>query len=103
MEHGARELSMMSTCLEGAARVSAEPPEDRDALVTARLQEQALAEQLALKDRALDVAAEGITIAAARLPDRPLIYANNGFERLTGYPVVEVLGRNCRFLQGPDS
>jgi PAS domain S-box-containing protein len=62
---------------------------------------EGLAEWLALKDRALDVAAEGITIADARLPDRPLIYANEGFERMTGYPVAEVLGRNCRFLQGP--
>jgi sigma-B regulation protein RsbU (phosphoserine phosphatase) len=83
--------------------VSAEPPDQRDTSVAARLTEQALAEQLALKDRALDVAAEGITIADARLPARPLIYANDGFERLTGYPVGEVLGRNCRFLQGPES
>jgi sigma-B regulation protein RsbU (phosphoserine phosphatase) len=83
--------------------VSAQPPEQRDASISARLQEQALSEQLALKDRALDVAAEGITIADARLPARPLIYANDGFERLTGYPVGEVLGRNCRFLQGPDT
>lgn len=61
---------------------------------------EALLEWLALKDRALDVAAEGITIADARLPDRPLIYVNEGFQRMTGYPVDEVLGRNCRFLQG---
>jgi PAS domain S-box-containing protein len=54
----------------------------------------------ALKDRALDVVAEGITIADARMPDRPLIYANRGFERLTGYSAESVLGRNCRFLQG---
>jgi len=67
----------------------------------ARLQEGALADQLALKDRALDVAAEGITIADARLADRPLIYVNEGFERVTGYSVAETLGRNCRFLQGP--
>jgi len=67
----------------------------------ARLQEGALADQLALKDRALDVAAEGVTIADARLADRPLIYINEGFERLTGYSVAETLGRNCRFLQGP--
>jgi PAS domain S-box-containing protein len=83
--------------------VSTEPPDPSDASAAARLQEQALSAQLALKDRALDVAAEGITIADARLPDRPLIYANEGFERLTGYPVAEVLGRNCRFLQGPDT
>jgi len=61
------------------------------------------AELLVLKDRALDVAAEGVTIADARLPDRPLIYVNKGFERMTGYAVAEVLGRNCRFLQGPET
>jgi sigma-B regulation protein RsbU (phosphoserine phosphatase) len=53
-----------------------------------------------LKDRALTASAEGITIADARLPDRPLIYVNAGFERLTGYSREEAIGRNCRFLQG---
>jgi len=62
-----------------------------------------LADWLALKDRALDVAAEGVAIADARQPDRPLIYVNQGFERMTGYPVADVLGRNCRFLQGPET
>lgn len=57
--------------------------------------------QLELKDRALAATAEGITIADLSLPDNPLIYANAGFERLTGYSVAEVIGRNCRFLQGP--
>ncbi len=61
---------------------------------------ETLAQWLALKDRALDVAAEGITIADARLPDRPLIYVNEGFQRMTGYRADEVLGQNCRFLQG---
>ncbi len=56
-----------------------------------------------LKDRALAASDEGITIADARLPDMPLVYANAGFERLTGYRVSEALGRNCRFLQGPDT
>jgi PAS domain S-box-containing protein len=55
----------------------------------------------ALKDRALDVAFEGVTIADARLPGRPLIYVNEGFERITGYSAAEALGRNCKFLQGP--
>lgn len=63
----------------------------------------ALADWLALKDRALAVAAEGITIADARAPGRPLIYVNEGFERMTGYPKEEALGRNCRFLQGPET
>jgi phosphoserine phosphatase RsbU/P len=73
------------------------------ASAAARQRKRALADQLALKDRALAVAAEGITIADARLPDRPLIYVNEGFERATGYSAVDVLGKNCRFLQGPDT
>jgi sigma-B regulation protein RsbU (phosphoserine phosphatase) len=74
---------------------------DTDRQTTAPDGQGELAEWLALKDRALDVAAEGITIADARLPDQPLIFANEGFERMTGYPIAEVIGRNCRFLQGP--
>ena len=66
-----------------------------------RLDTELAQAQLELKDRALAASAEGITIADARLPDNPLIYANAGFERLTGYSVADVLGRNCRFLQGP--
>ena len=68
---------------------------------TTDLERRRFKAQLELKDRALAAAAEGITIADARLPDNPLIYANAGFERLTGYSADEVLGRNCRFLQGP--
>lgn len=59
--------------------------------------------QLLLKNRALSAVAEGITISDPSLPDNPIIYANEGFERLTGYAVSDVLGRNCRFLQGPDT
>ena len=44
----------------------------------------------------------GITIADATLPDLPLIYVNRAFEELTGYPAEEVLGKNCRFLQGDE-
>ena len=44
--------------------------------------------------------ANGIVVADARKPDYPLVYVNPAFEKLTGYPAVEVLGRNCRFLQG---
>jgi PAS domain S-box-containing protein len=54
---------------------------------------------LELKERAMDEAPIGITIADATEPDNPLIYVNDEFERLTGYPKGEALGRNCRFLQ----
>jgi PAS domain S-box-containing protein len=53
-----------------------------------------------LKDRALEATAEGITISDNLQEDNPIVYANEGFERLTGYTKKYVLGRNCRFLQG---
>ncbi|MFW6153142.1 MAG: bacterio-opsin activator domain-containing protein [Halobacteriota archaeon] len=56
-----------------------------------------------LKERAMDEAPVGITISDPDRPDNPLIYANASFGRITGYPVAEVLGRNCRFLQGTDT
>jgi diguanylate cyclase (GGDEF)-like protein/PAS domain S-box-containing protein len=39
-------------------------------------------------------------IADAKADDQPLLFVNAAFERLTGYAAEEVLGRNCRFLQG---
>jgi diguanylate cyclase (GGDEF)-like protein/PAS domain S-box-containing protein len=54
-----------------------------------------------LLTRAVSAANNGIVIADVRAPDVPLIYANAGFERMSGYAAEEILGRNCRFLQGP--
>ncbi len=34
------------------------------------------------------------------LPDCPMVEANQAFATLTGYPMDEIVGRNCRFLQG---
>lgn len=58
---------------------------------------------LELMERALANASEGFTISDAQLPDQPIIYVNRGFEHLTGYSAEEVLGLNCRFLQGEQS
>jgi len=44
-----------------------------------------------------------LVIADAQLPDMPLIYVNAAFERVTGYDRSAVIGRNCRFLQGPET
>lgn len=60
-------------------------------------------DDILLKNRALNVAAEGITISDMQLPEQPLIYINEGFERLTGYSSKSMLGKNCRFLQGEDT
>jgi PAS domain S-box-containing protein len=43
----------------------------------------------------------GIVVSDPNLPDCPIIYANPAFYRITGYSEEEVIGRNCRFLQGP--
>ena len=40
-------------------------------------------------------------ISDPRLPDNPIVAVNDAFCRLTGYPVDEILGRNCKFLAGP--
>lgn len=50
----------------------------------------------------LDSCVNGVTLADPDLPDMPLIYANKAFESITGYSQQEVVGRNCRFLQGED-
>ncbi|WP_270936865.1 ATP-binding protein [Falsiroseomonas oryzae] len=43
----------------------------------------------------------GVVISDPNLPDCPIVFANPAFYRITGYPRAEVIGRNCRFLQGP--
>ncbi len=58
---------------------------------------------LYLRDHAIASTSEGITISDPQQPNNPLIYVNSGFERLTGYRGEDVLGRNCRHLQGPDT
>lgn len=42
-------------------------------------------------------------ITDPRLPDNPIVAVNQAFCELTGYPEEEVLGRNCRFLAGPET
>ncbi len=52
---------------------------------------------------ALAAAGLPITIADPHRPDTPVVFANQAFADLTGYAVAEVIGRNCRFLQGPET
>jgi PAS domain S-box-containing protein len=44
-----------------------------------------------------------MVISDPRQPDNPVVFANDAFCRLTGYERADILGRNCRFLQGPET
>ncbi|GAB2247062.1 hypothetical protein Droror1_Dr00006944 [Drosera rotundifolia] len=55
-----------------------------------------------LKD-ALATLKQTFVVSDATKPDCPIMYASNGFYTMTGYSLKEVIGRNCRFLQGPET
>jgi PAS domain S-box-containing protein len=44
-----------------------------------------------------------MVVTDPRRPDNPIVFANGAFFDLTGYSDEEVIGRNCRFLQGPQT
>lgn len=50
--------------------------------------------------KALNSANDGITIVDMQQNDHPIVFINSSFEHLTGYPAHEIIGKNCRFLQG---
>jgi PAS domain S-box-containing protein len=65
-----------------------------------------LVAELESKERAMDAAPVGIVLAEATAGDErdnPIVYVNDAFERLTGYRAGEAIGRDCRFLQGPET
>ena len=92
-----RLLERLRAALEGA------PPLRTDGAARMPIENLGVREELRLKERAIDEAPVGVTIADADRPDEPMVYINDAFERLTGYPKERVVGRNCRFLQGDDS
>lgn len=53
--------------------------------------------------KALQTAQQNFVITDPSLPDNPIVFASQGFLTLTGYTLDQVLGRNCRFLQGPQT
>ena len=60
-------------------------------------------QELKLRNRAIAEAPIGITIADRTRPDTPIVYANDGFEQLTGYDESEIEGRSLTDLVGPET
>ncbi|MDD0843536.1 EAL domain-containing protein [Pseudomonas sp. Gutcm_11s] len=58
--------------------------------------------EIRTRTRAVEASVNAVIITDAEQADHPIVYANPAFERITGYSVQEVLGRNCRFLQGAE-
>ncbi|WP_242457948.1 EAL domain-containing protein [Halomonas sp. YLGW01] len=61
------------------------------------------AASLELLERGIEASPVGMIMADARQPDTPIVYANEAFCQITGYTHDQVLGKNCRFLQGKDT
>jgi two-component system, cell cycle sensor histidine kinase and response regulator CckA len=60
-------------------------------------------ETLRLRDRAIESLIQGLCITDPARLDNPIIYVNDSFLRMTGYAREDVIGKNCRFLQGPNT
>jgi len=67
-----------------------------------RQKKQQMEAQLHLHGRAVQESVAGIVIVDTCSSDHPIVYANRAFERMSGYQVADILGKNCRFLQGED-
>ncbi len=62
-----------------------------------------LRDTLLLRERALQATTVGVVISDLRLPDNPVVWVNAAFTTTTGYTAEQAIGRNCRFLQGPET
>jgi PAS domain S-box-containing protein len=60
-------------------------------------------ETLRRRTRATHEAPVGITITDPSRDDNPMIYVNDAFVEMTGYPREAAVGRNCRLLQGENT
>ena len=58
---------------------------------------------LHLRERAIDASANAIVIASATEPGYPVVYVNPAFERMTGYPASEIMGKSLRIMHGDDT
>ena len=70
--------------------------------VTDLEQRKQLKDMLQLSNRALAASHNGVLITDATQASLPIMYANPAFCAISGYELIDVMGRNCRFLQNED-
>ncbi len=73
------------------------------AIVLDNTQRKLAEKALRIQQRAVEAVSTGIIVTDAQQEDHPIIMANPAMLELTGYSAEEVIGRNCRFLQGNDT
>ena len=83
----------MSTKVEQASKLSPDAP--------AAASPQGLADRKELASIAVERTRMPMIVTDPRQPDNPIVLANHAFLELTGYSAEEILGQNCRILQGP--
>ena len=77
-------------------------PADHDPSANEDVASMAIA-PASLFEQALEQTRMAVTLVDAHRLDNPIVYANRAFTELTGFDQDEVIGRNCRFLQGPET
>jgi PAS domain S-box-containing protein len=60
-------------------------------------------QELYILERAMKEASLPLTLSDPSQDDNPLVFVNDAFEETTGYEADDILGQNCRFLQGPET
>ncbi|MGZ8154046.1 MAG: putative bifunctional diguanylate cyclase/phosphodiesterase [Burkholderiales bacterium] len=84
--------------------VKAYPHENGLAIYFRDVTERVASDQkLRLHERAIEASVNAIVITTGRRQHYSIVHVNPAFERITGYSPEEVLGQNCRFLQGKDT
>jgi PAS domain S-box-containing protein len=94
-EHAQKIISecCQSSSLFGDAKTGDEGKQDPKSIALVRSDFQLMA--------SLSSGQQNFVLSDPRLPDNPIVFATPGFYKLSGYTQEQVLGRNCRFLQGP--
>lgn len=77
--------------------------EELEATIDVAIKRHQTNERHLVFERAVMNSSAGMIVCDARQPDCPILEINPRFTEMTGYTSAEIVGRNCRFLQGPET